>query len=59
MDNAGPDYCYRCKKLCPCDCNNPIITHDKWIEILEGAMDFFKIGKQDICDFEEIEAEDA
>ncbi len=39
MDNDGPDYCYRCKKVVPCECGNPIITHDGWIKVLEDILD--------------------
>lgn len=54
MDNSGPDYCYRCKECCPCQCDNPVITHDAWIEVLEGALKFYKIPPIYITDFEEI-----
>lgn len=38
MDNDGPDYCYRCKKVDPCDCSDPVVTHDAWIKILEKKL---------------------
>ena len=38
MDDAGPDYCYRCKKIVPCECGDPVVTHDGWIKILEDKL---------------------